>query len=543
MKEEPINIEAIREQISQKRKAAEQGLDSIIDECDSESLLTILMAHALLRPVEDMIGDRCGHYASMIEILASKTICKFGNKPGAPVSPFDAMESFSLLEECFFSSDSFLGTDEGEGSSSDSYNSAKIHSAYVRGNAYPEQTEDMIQQVMGPFHVWFKEQCGITPERAISICKAITDHAVSVVNSSYDEIQECGELYARVYSKIITRKNKSFADKLFLEILPDEKTARDYGLKIKHNEFISKDFPADLSKLELESVPSQPEIDGLKKLIGVSKATVRSDGFLKRYPLFVLEDGRVLLSDYSNAMDQLWNAFDEVAQKDQSFYDKRLQNKKAKWLEEKGIETFSRLFPDDSIYQSLDYPDPDKEGKATTELDIAVKWGPFLILCEAKAKKFRFDHVTGTPAKLRTDLKKNAEDAYSQCLRAMRYIKRSGEAVFTERKTGRKLSITAGTTSKIYPISLSLHHLGGLATKLSQLGDLNLFQSISFPFSICLSDLDTILKADITPDVFLHYIERRIRVLEDSLRMDGDEHDLFLAYLDSRLQLVNFDIF
>lgn len=541
MKEEkPFDIDTIREQILQKKKAAEQELNSIIDNCDAENLLTIIMALALLRPVEDMIGDRYGHHASMIELLASKTISKFGDKPGIPVSPLDVMESFSLLEKCFFSIDSFLGPDKNGDSTSDSYNSAKIHSAYVRGNAYPEQTEYMIQQVMGPYNAWFERECGISPERAISICKAITDHAVSIVNSSYDEIQECGVLYAEVFSKCLSRKDRSLADELFLQILPDEKTATIYGRNLKHNEIISNELPVDLSKLNLEPAPSQSEIDGIKSLIGVSKSTVQSDGSIKRYPLYVLEDGRVLLSEYSNAMDQLWNAFDETAQKDQPFYGKRLQRKKAKWLEEKGIEILSRLFPEDSIYQSLDYPDPDKTGKATTELDIAVKWGPFLILCEAKAKKFRFDHVTGTPQKLRTDLKKNAEDAYSQCLRAMRHIEGSDEAVFTERKTGRKLVITATNTSKIYPISLSLHHLGGLATKLSQLSDLNLFQSNSFPFSICLSDLDTILKATITPDVFLHYIERRIRVLEDQLRMDGDEHDLFLAYLDSRLILANF---
>jgi hypothetical protein len=54
--------------------------------------------------------------------------------------------------------------------------------------------------------------------------------------------------------------------------------------------------------------------------------------------------------------------------------------------------------------------------------------------------------------------------------------------------------------------------------------------------------LDCITKTSITPDIFLHYIEKRLNILNASEEWLGDELDLFGAYLDCRLNVKNMPI-
>ena len=84
--------------------------------------------------------------------------------------------------------------------------------------------------------------------------------------------------------------------------------------------------------------------------------------------------------------------------------------------------------------------------------------------------------------------------------------------------------------------------MAGVATQLKKTRELDLFKDGSFPFSICIADLDYITKTSITPDIFLHYIEKRLNILNASEEWLGDELDLFGAYLDCRLNVKNMPI-
>lgn len=67
-------------------------------------------------------------------------------------------------------------------------------------------------------------------------------------------------------------------------------------------------------------------------------------------------------------------------------------------------EYLSRVFGGDAVYQNLTYPDPDHiEHGRETELDAAVRWGPFLLLVEAKARQFRLKGQVGDIKALRED--------------------------------------------------------------------------------------------------------------------------------------------
>jgi hypothetical protein len=198
-----------------------------------------------------------------------------------------------------------------------------------------------------------------------------------------------------------------------------------------------------------------------------------------------------------------------------------------------------RIFPAAHLFTSLTYPDPDKPG-GEAELDTAVFWPPFLLVGEVKGKQFRPRSRTGDPARLRDDLRANIEEAFTQAARAMRYIEGVDVARFTERTSGRVLEVRRGDLQRIFPVSVTLHHFAGLTTQLALLKNIGLFKSSAYPWSVSLGDLDIITRFAGTPDVFLHYIQRRLDLQRSEKNIMADELDLFGTYLDSRLHPSQF---
>lgn len=536
-------MEDIFSKLAQEAEEAEKELCKLMDRMDTEALLSVMIIQLLMGPVEYLAGDKFGKHPALIEILAANAIPRFGRNYGQFVNLFDSNQCYSLAEKIL--NGRMRGTRKTSNASDTQVkldalgDQLMMQSEIVRGSAYPEQTRKEIDEIQGHFDSWFKNKIGVSPSKATEIIFSLLAHMESVCNSQIHEFISNGDLYKNKFNSINKKKKLEKAEKEFLETFLDEKSAGLFGYFSKLNELVPKLLPINIENLTTQDATSKQEADSLKSLIGVSKKTITENTEIQRFPLYVLNSGEVILSEVSNCLDVLWDGFESVAKSEDKFY-QRYQKHKAKWLENNGRIFLERIFPPDSIYETLDYSNPDKDG--TAELDLAIKWGPFLLLIEAKAKQFRFESLRGDIGRLRTDLKENIEDAYVQSARAARYINTEENAVFIERYTGRRLELNRNSICKIYPISLSLHHLAGVATQLNKACELGLFKDKLFPFSICIADLDCITKTNITPDIFLHYIERRLAALNATEEWMGDELDLFSAYLDSRLDLKNMPI-
>ena len=293
-------------------------------------------------------------------------------------------------------------------------------------------------------------------------------------------------------------------------------------------------WPVNLEQLEIIPTVTTNEANAFKTLFSVGKSNIDQVKHIQRKPFYQLLDGRILFGDISNAYDVVFDEFETIAKQDNKFYSKFYQKHKANWLEKRAYEHLCCIFPKKDIFQSLCYPDPDIDN-GNTELDLAVKWGPFLLVVEAKAKQFRFEGRVGDKGRLRTDIVKNVEDGFEQTLRVKRYIENNEKCKFKEKTTERELCFKSSDIKKIFPISITFNHLADIATRLNELEELNLFTDRDYPFCICESDFELLTKSQITPDIFLHYIQRRIELLNDNRRWIGDELDLFSAYLDCRL--------
>lgn len=412
--------------------------------------------------------------------------------------------------------------------------------AIIRGSAYPHQTHEEILGIQGQFESWFKTRAGIGPTRACSLLAAIIKTQEMHSNEWLTQLQSAYAKGLQLWKELRKRKRKgSTAEtQTFFSRFPTAKHAGFSSYTEELLELSPDKIPTSRETIQIEPKPSEEEWLALINLIGCSQETRKTmiaPIDVSRRPLFVLSQNRVLLCDMSNTLDQLWTALEEVARTDEAFYSGPYSSKRGIWLEQKTGELIGRLFPQANTYRKLSYPDPDRPG-GVTELDFAIHWPPFLILVEAKAAQFRLASQLGDIAKLRSDLKANIEDAFNQARRAAKYIDSTSKAKFIEQITGKELVVKKADIEKSYILTISLHHLSQIATRLASVTSLGLFRDREYPCAMSIADLEVVTEFCPGPDAFLHYVDRRITLEKETVELLADELDLFGAYLKSRLQ-------
>ena len=534
--EKTVNFEELVTMAQEKHEAAKSRLCALLDEVNAEQMLSIMVTQLLVHPFTG--DDEFGHHPVLVENLAYLLFSKADPlQQGRDVNPIDIVECQKLLED-FWNSNRVISVHKDMKEHHPSLpDEVRVDSEIVRGNAYINQTTEKIKQIQGKFDNWFEKKIGICPTRAVEILYSIGEHIEEIFNEKVlpETKKYCAEQAER-WSPL-KKEIKAIIDGELVSISCKRKQdAEIFFSQDKYNHIVHEMIPVDIKLLNLSPPVSESEEKGLKEILAISKKSfsnkIHNLRDIRKYPLYELHDGRIILSYFSNTLDMLWEAFDGVAKSDSNFYDSRYQKRKSDWTENKVVECLKRIFPDSTIFHTLYYP-PDGE------LDVAVLYEPFLFIIEVKAKQFRVESRYGNASHLRSDIKVNIEEAYTQSLKAIKYIDRSEVAVFKERKSGRELTVKKDEIYKIYPVSVSLHRLANIATALKRTQELNLFREKSYPFATCLSDLDIITSVKITPEVFLHYIERRLKE-ENKEYYYGDELDLFGFYLETRLHKNNF---
>lgn len=408
----------------------------------------------------------------------------------------------------------------------------RIDVTVVRGSAYPEQITEEIREIAGRFDAWFKRRLGGAATELVEILWSIGEALQNKLNEWLpDGERRLGITFGQDQNPAHVGADSDEVPASSLAFVTEEAFAR---IPICRED----------CRLPSGAPPSEGAWKALIALIGSDRGKTRTAKDLlaiRARPLICLDDGRVLLAGLTNATDALRDALYAEAKQDQVFYE-RFQRWRSDWLEKKAAELLERVFGSSLVYRSLSYPNPDKPGQnAIAELDMAIKWGPFLLLIETKAQQFRLEGQLGDVGRLRTDLKKNLEDAFDQARRAYRYVQAVEVAEFRETKRpDRILRVRAADLRRISLVTVSLRSFANLVTKLSRLQPLGLFTGGEFPWAICLADLDLVTRFAKTPDVLLHYVERRLEVQNWQPFLLADEVELFGAYLRTRLHPTAF---
>jgi SEC-C motif len=529
---------------------AVRRIEKLAQSVNASRLFAAVIANMAIAPAELINETTHGSLPAKLELLAYYLYPFFGASDNPIVSPWHTNACIQALEQLHIFQN-ILGLSSRDVSGDPV---ARIHghlqrqARIVRGSAYQEQTAEEIVSIQGRFEGWFAKRMGIGPNRTQAILWSVFEKQQQAVTRIMPEVRKHALSMAERWERV----NRSGAgaqsecERLITDVLENKDSAGQFGWVESLNRIAPDELPVSKDSLAHTTAPTDEEWESLIKLIGLTeldRSRMNDPLQVRQRPLFVLPGMRVLLVDMANTMDVVWDRFEEIAKRDQRFFDGSYQKKKSRWLEEKVAQLLGRLFPPKHLYRNLAYPDPNKtDVSAVAELDIAVQWGPFLILVEAKAKQFRMESQLGDVGRLRTDIERNVEDAFQQAKRAVKYITRTAVPKFMESTGARHLIIDKQKIRRIYLLTISQHHLAGLATRLASVRDLGLFTEGEYPLSISVADLETVTEFCEGPDMFLHYVERRLQVQKDDSNLLADELDFFGAYLDTRLQPSRFGI-
>lgn len=396
----------------------------------------------------------------------------------------------------------------------------RLHSSTVRGTAYPIQVWRRIQALFRRFESQLQAQFGIGPLRAAEIAKGILLQMEENLNSGGDQLEN------------ILEKGVSLAADGEREELDE----------------LGNQLAAIMEDMGDKWVPSFDQIarrvDGLKAeewsalfdCIGLTSNNhqdVTTPVDIQDRPVFLVHPDRAFAAQGTAVLDAIFHFFDKHIRSDQGLVDSYVQYN-ADWMEERIVEFLRRLFPAQCVIANACYPNPDRAGDEA-ETDAIVIWGPILVVAEAKGALVSQTGFRGSPKDLKKAVKNNVQNGFAQAERVIRALEKEEELEFKEKATGRTVKVRKGMLRRVMPLSVTLQHLMGIPTQLAVTQRLGLFKSGAYPWSVCIDDLDVITQFAGAPEVFLHYIERRIAHQSCDVGMNADELDIFGHYLDTRL--------
>jgi hypothetical protein len=525
-----------------RRDTAVQELVALGSEVDAEILFIHVLVMLSMVPVDSARESTHGTVPVKIEILAYHLFPLFSTSPNRAISPNQIERGIEAMNNLLNAMMQIQAVERQPTTLPIEVEAimARLATgvAFIRGSAYPHQTQEEISGIQGQFESWFKARVGIGPIRACALLHAIIKTQETHSNEWRGLLQSAYAKGCQIWKELRKRKKLGDETRAYLRHFPSAKRAGFSNYANELSKHSPDTIPVSREHVQIETKPSGEEWLALINLIGCSSATrkmMTAPMDVSRRPLFVLSQDRVLLCDLSNALDQLWAAFEEIARSEKTFFSGPYSSKRGIWLEEKTAVYLKRLFPEANVYQKLLYSDPDRPG-GMTELDFAIHWPPFLILGEAKAAQFRLASQIGDVGKLRSDIKANIEDAFNQARRAARYIDSTSKAQFVEKITDKKLVIKKVDIEKTFILTISLHHLSQVATRLASVASLGLFRDREYPCAMSIADLETVTEFCPGPDAFLHYVDCRIHLEKETVELIADELDLFGAYLKTRLQ-------
>ncbi len=356
---EQIDLNKLLADITAKAQQEEQAaiaeLQSLAIEVGPERLFTTIMVVLTLLPPGSATEATHGTVSVKTELLAYHLVPLFGNPPKGPLTPQGVERAFTLLEmllRSYIQGNSFREQKtEGSNMSPDLkalVGHLVIDTRVVRGSAYPEQTMQEISGVQGHFEEWFSNRAGIGPRRAIDLLLAILRTEEDLGNEWRFKLRD-GRLSAEMAWEDARRTKKSELTVEQQTLLSTAHSAQQAGF-LGYAQTLANvppdDVPVSRELARVSSEPTVTEWQGLIALIGCTaqaRNAMHDPVEMQHRPLFVLSGDRLLLTDISNAVDQVWRAFEDIARQDQSFYSGPYSQHRGRWLEQRITELVQRV--------------------------------------------------------------------------------------------------------------------------------------------------------------------------------------------------------
>lgn len=250
---------------------------------------------------------------------------------------------------------------------------------------------------------------------------------------------------------------------------------------------------------------------------------------IEKKPIFTSNDKFICFNPLI-LVKNLFGILEYEIKKDSVLFDKYSTSKGAN-LERSAISILQNLFPEADIYQGLEYFASDGKWHET---DIIVDLGNYLLIVEAKARKFRSQAKEGNYKIYKSSINKIITEAQEQCKSTYEYILENEISSFFRGK-GKEfvLSLNRNNYIDIFLFTVELEILDSITSDLYD--TIPIFEKNPIPtFSI----YDLYIIADVlkTGSLFLIYLEQRRTALKDKIISSSNELDYLSLFLDRDLK-------
>jgi len=407
---------------------------------------------------------------------------------------------------------------------------------------YPFQVETLIHGLFSQFDEYFLTKAGFRASTALEFGTIIIKRYERMANNRYEEVgsarkRAAEELKDPVKGPAIrATMDDSLSDEdlltsytaflLFTNIkemflFNPELLCREEGISD------SSEFANYVNALSCEFGSNQDFNDPLDSNIISIKPFIKVNG-----DAFFVPISQDLIHNLPLILESLLEQ-DKLAQ---SGIWQRYQSSRANFIEGRICDFLSRLFPNGNIFRNVKYVYQGNEYEA----DIIVLYDNKIFLVEAKAGSFREQAQHGGIGSLKKDLKKLIEEAYQQGRRTAAYLKSNEISTFSYSQGNKILEIKQNNQTT-FIIGVTLEPLMSLAIGLKNLRSLGLFIENEYPWSVQINELDLVTRHLPSPTIFIHYLESRLRAIDENVFHAYDELSFLAWYLRKGNFLIPYD--
>ena len=416
--------------------------------------------------------------------------------------------------------------DSGADSGPDSIlESVRDYALWVRGEAYGHQYYDMARGIYGPHEAWFRSALGFTINEVIAAVEAISEEYKRRINAGRKTASKHAE--DLVNEHCLTGETKE-----------QSKVQLACHLYFSRSDELLAFTPEELSVLS--KLPRQVCIQILKRL---------SQEFGYRNPKFANTfcDPNAAPWDYNTLYERpfirrgerYWMVLSPIIQTvvlttfyfdlmQVASYRPTFEQARGRWLESKTAEYLRRVFNDEEVLLNPLYPGGNELS------DVLVLHDQKLLIFQCKSKGLTFEaRMGGNAQQLKADLEKAVKDAFSQGVRARKYLLDTPQPVLRFKDRDHELQIDRSQVNGVFIINVTAASLqNNLTTRWASVNPhLGLFTSGDYPWSLSLVDLDVLTEILPEPAHFLHFATRRRAIEHASREIIGNELYLLGFYL------------
>jgi hypothetical protein len=398
----------------------------------------------------------------------------------------------------------------------------------LRGTSFEHHGADLARAIYGPFDDWCLNRYGFVVEDVLRVGAAADRWSTERIN---ELLQEAHKVADRVKAKM---SDTAFRDALSAEQLarldaPGMNDVLGFGAfmeVLSHGVDDASAFSVD--DLVGDGLPRervQAVLSELSVCVGaLDPGEYR--GLFDRSPLverpFVEFEGRFLLAVPGMVLRDTVGLLENRLMRGP----RRFSTSRAKTLDALAVDYLVALLPGSQGFVNLFY-----EG---TELDGLVLFERTAFVVEGKGTALSVAAQRGDLERLRRDIGRAVEEAWTQGKRAREYVLAGNmPAVFVDDSGKELVRLEPGQIDEVFIVNPTVHQLAGHASQLPRLRHLGLFAEGEYPWSVFINDLRVISETADNAAVFLHYLVWRARLpLGDRVAVT-DELDLWGSYLFS----------